>query len=612
MPTRLSLAEAHAELEIEDCASLDQVRAQFRKLSLRYHPDKNQNSEESTAKFQRISASYDRIVQHHERPEPEYPQAFGRGGGEAGGMPGFDYGMPGFFFGFGGMPFGGFGGGDGWYPDFSDNDEYYTDEDEEDFSEDDDYDDFARFMFEDILNGGYGARRSYASYRSHTHHPFTAADEPPETEEERAERMKAEAEQIKKAEERRKNEARREKETEEGMKSATARRSEKKASKVAASVAAASLATKRLAASQRKRSAVFAAARQNDAKAVKTGVYEDHVAATGGEWLIGGKEAVEAAANEPKEDEKEKHVPLTKNQRKKANRKAARAAADAAADEFDEILASSTPRSPASPVQTRKSNDSGSPSLAQKTPLKPAPNAGRSKKAQGKKGGAAPAQMPGSPPSSVKNTASTPLKSVDRSSTPPKAASKPEPNEEAQPASPMDPKETLLHIAAKNGDAELVEWLVNHGATTDERDSSHYTALHLALLLKHAPVVSYLLIETPPVFPAPSLSPSSSASPDSSYPLPKGHSLLSLALAGGQKDPSTAFETAKLVLPSVGGREIRSAWRKAEFEQGKKKAKEEERAVWEELKWCMAERMKELAFEGFQPPADYLRRRRVR
>ena len=32
---------------------------------------------------------------------------------------------------------------------------------------------------------------------------------------------------------------------------------------------------------------------------------------------------------------------------------------------------------------------------------------------------------------------------------------------------PADPKETLLHIAAKNGDAELVEWLVSHGMSID-------------------------------------------------------------------------------------------------------------------------------------------------
>lgn len=28
---------------------------------------------------------------------------------------------------------------------------------------------------------------------------------------------------------------------------------------------------------------------------------------------------------------------------------------------------------------------------------------------------------------------------------------------------PADPKQTLLHIAAKNGDADLVEWLASHG-----------------------------------------------------------------------------------------------------------------------------------------------------
>lgn len=45
--------------------------------------------------------------------------------------------------------------------------------------------------------------------------------------------------------------------------------------------------------------------------------------------------------------------------------------------------------------------------------------------------------------------------------------------------SPADPKETLLHIAAKNGDAELVQWLEAHSK------SVCYSVRHISACLKH-------------------------------------------------------------------------------------------------------------------------------
>ncbi|KAJ7271992.1 hypothetical protein B0H12DRAFT_1008394 [Mycena haematopus] len=83
---------------------------------------------------------------------------------------------------------------------------------------------------------------------------------------------------------------------------------------------------------------------------------------------------------------------------------------------------------------------------------------------------------------------------------------------------PKDPQETLLHIAARNGDKELVEWLDTHGADPEERDSRGLTAFHVALQCGHIPVVAYFLEEHPP------------KDSDGVYEPPASKTLLSLAL----------------------------------------------------------------------------------
>ncbi|KAF7304978.1 hypothetical protein MKEN_01212500 [Mycena kentingensis (nom. inval.)] len=56
---------------------------------------------------------------------------------------------------------------------------------------------------------------------------------------------------------------------------------------------------------------------------------------------------------------------------------------------------------------------------------------------------------------------------------------------------PNDPRETLLHIVARKGDKDLVEWLDAHSAEPEERDSRQFTAFHVALESGHVPVVAY-------------------------------------------------------------------------------------------------------------------------
>eukprot|EP00347_Sterkiella_histriomuscorum_P019111 403342909 len=45
-------------LETEKSATVEQIKTQYRRLALRWHPDKNNNSEEATEKFKLISEAY--------------------------------------------------------------------------------------------------------------------------------------------------------------------------------------------------------------------------------------------------------------------------------------------------------------------------------------------------------------------------------------------------------------------------------------------------------------------------------------------------------------------------------------------------------------------------
>ncbi|KAI0637017.1 hypothetical protein C8Q77DRAFT_1095585 [Trametes polyzona] len=63
---------------------------------------------------------------------------------------------------------------------------------------------------------------------------------------------------------------------------------------------------------------------------------------------------------------------------------------------------------------------------------------------------------------------------------------------------PVDPKQTLLHIVAKKGDADLVEWLTAHSADPEERDGQDMTAFHVALVNKRPAVIQHLFESYPP------------------------------------------------------------------------------------------------------------------
>ncbi|OSD01559.1 hypothetical protein PYCCODRAFT_484974 [Trametes coccinea BRFM310] len=85
---------------------------------------------------------------------------------------------------------------------------------------------------------------------------------------------------------------------------------------------------------------------------------------------------------------------------------------------------------------------------------------------------------------------------------------------------PADPKETLLHIAAKNGDTDMIQWLGSHGADAEERDSQDMTAFHVALTNKHPAVVLHFFENHPP----------DDEDCEAIYRAPEGKSNLGLAL----------------------------------------------------------------------------------
>jgi DnaJ family protein B protein 4 len=88
-------------LGVTESASQEEIKKAYRKLSLQYHPDRNNNSPESTAKFQSISAAYETIGdddkrrQYDMQSKMQFGMPFGMSSG-GGGMS-FGGGMPTFF-----------------------------------------------------------------------------------------------------------------------------------------------------------------------------------------------------------------------------------------------------------------------------------------------------------------------------------------------------------------------------------------------------------------------------------------------------------------------------------------------------------------------------------
>ncbi|KAJ8519514.1 hypothetical protein ONZ45_g3589 [Pleurotus djamor] len=89
-----------------------------------------------------------------------------------------------------------------------------------------------------------------------------------------------------------------------------------------------------------------------------------------------------------------------------------------------------------------------------------------------------------------------------------------------------DKQETLLHIAAMNGDTELVKWLDAHNAEIDERTSQGWTAFHIAVARGYIPIMQYFLESYP----------SNDSDYEALYRPPEGTSVLLLALRSRNPD----------------------------------------------------------------------------
>ena len=80
-------------LEVDEKSSKPDIKAAYRKLSLKYHPDRNGGNEECKAKFQKINEAYDTLSDDQKREEydetrnsPFFKMSMGGGGGGAGGL----------------------------------------------------------------------------------------------------------------------------------------------------------------------------------------------------------------------------------------------------------------------------------------------------------------------------------------------------------------------------------------------------------------------------------------------------------------------------------------------------------------------------------------------
>ena len=112
----MSKRDYYEVLGVDKDASDDEIKKAFRKLAIKYHPDKNPGDKEAEAKFKEANEAYSVLSDKTKRQR--YDQfghaGVGGAGGGAGGNPfggGFDFNGQSFNFDFGAGGFGGLDGG---------------------------------------------------------------------------------------------------------------------------------------------------------------------------------------------------------------------------------------------------------------------------------------------------------------------------------------------------------------------------------------------------------------------------------------------------------------------------------------------------------------------
>ncbi|KAF9075149.1 hypothetical protein BDP27DRAFT_1286475 [Rhodocollybia butyracea] len=121
---------------------------------------------------------------------------------------------------------------------------------------------------------------------------------------------------------------------------------------------------------------------------------------------------------------------------------------------------------------------------------------------------------------------------------------------------PKDPQETLLHIAAQQGDADLVSWLDNHSAEVDERDSKGRTAFHVAVQHGHPNILAYFFDNYNP----------KDSDHSQIYTAPKSKNVLSFSLQS--HEPQVVFMVLESGLAT--SRDINDAWSWINSPEGRK------------------------------------------
>src|SRR3954470_128456 len=79
------MAHFYAVLEVQRGASDDEIKGAYRKLAMRYHPDRNNGSKDAEEKFKQITEAYDVLRDGNRRAAYDrYGEAGLRGAGAAG------------------------------------------------------------------------------------------------------------------------------------------------------------------------------------------------------------------------------------------------------------------------------------------------------------------------------------------------------------------------------------------------------------------------------------------------------------------------------------------------------------------------------------------------
>lgn len=66
------MTDYYGVLDVEKTATIDEIKKAYKKMALKYHPDKNKSSEEAAEKFKEISSAY--MILSDEEKRDKYDQ----------------------------------------------------------------------------------------------------------------------------------------------------------------------------------------------------------------------------------------------------------------------------------------------------------------------------------------------------------------------------------------------------------------------------------------------------------------------------------------------------------------------------------------------------------